>query len=360
MVYLKYLSCLLRKMFQFILFAWSYSIVFALTDDSNFGTVEYKKKFKDDVREPRFSVFNIILGSKAYYFFSWDKNKKFDLLITKSLRYHDKFILPDEKINGITSRYIEHLYSGITNDDILNEKEFLVYHIQNQGKRIDTSNEKINLYATIILTVFPVLMAIIDFKQIFSLNIFWKIVTGYIAYSVINILKYIYDAIKIQSVNRSNFSELRSSAVKNITLNKLYQYDWQFLKRKADLFVSYVKNLQYWIAILFLLSIFLVTHITVKNFINNTPIKQNNQFQQIINVSIDEINNPYSSSAIAITKLNLDIQQKKVNEIIVISLNGNITENFIYKLRCTYKNLTLKFIQDKTLDKNTIKIIEED
>lgn len=137
------------------------------------------------------------------------------------------------------------------------------------------------------------------------MNICGKIIVCLIIYSITNAILYILQVVKIQSIDKSSFSELRKSANHKIELNKQYHYDWQYLKRKADLFVSYVKNLQNWIVASLLLSCLLVLNVSNVDYmsLNNNEVIS----QQVINVFTDDINNPYSISAIKISELKLKI-----------------------------------------------------
>lgn len=114
--------------------------------------------------------------------------------------------------------------------DIEIEREALCYRIENEEKRIDKSSEKINLYASIILTVLPLILAIIDLKEIFYLSMAEKITIVIIVYVLLNIILYIFQSIKIQSIWKSGFSDLQKSEKHNKELNKQYLHDWKFLK----------------------------------------------------------------------------------------------------------------------------------
>ena len=63
--------------------------------------------------------------------------------------------LEDEKIEQIQGRFRTHI-AELTDDDLEIEKEKLLYHVEREEERINTSIDKINIYATIILTVIPI------------------------------------------------------------------------------------------------------------------------------------------------------------------------------------------------------------
>jgi len=79
----------------------------------------------------------------------------------------------------------------LLDDDLEIEKEKLLYHIEREEQRISTSVDKINIYATIILTVIPIVVALIDFGSIKDLPIVLQVMICIAVYSLLNICIYI-------------------------------------------------------------------------------------------------------------------------------------------------------------------------
>ncbi|MDE6952815.1 MAG: hypothetical protein K2P09_03280 [Erysipelotrichales bacterium] len=336
-----------------LLFLWSYSLFFSLTDDSNFGTVELDKPLNEAIGNLRISLINLMMGSVVFYFVTFDiKNKKFNFFKQLSL---EKLFSIDNQIAEIIERYNKHLEEK--RDQCFDEeRESLCYRIENEEKRIEKSNDKINIYTTVMLTVLPLLLAIVDIKEIFHLNTIKIILCIIILYVVINITLYIFQSIKIQSISKSCFSNLRSSENQKKELLLQYHYDWQFLRRKADLYVSYVKNIQYlivwllfWCSLLLLLfSLDSLKYGTIDNYEGN----------KLINLNNSEFSDPYSKSSVELTELNLKIQKKEISKLIIIGKNDEYTKKIAQNFRLKYINLEVEVYYDD-FDENIIKILME-
>lgn len=341
-----------------ILFIWSYSMFMTLTDDSNFGTVKYKNKIKYDINMPRISMINIMLGSRALYVITYNiKLKKFKFV--EYNRLEDLFILHDNEMFEITERYNTYLKSNTMQEDKDIEKEALLYHIGNEEKRIDKSSEKINVYTTIILTVIPISLAITKVDYFYSFNILQIVLFIFILYALLNITLFVLQSLKIQSVNKSKFSDLKKCSDHKVEINLKYQYDWQFLKRKADLSVSYVKNMQYWINGILIL-FFILSSTLMINAAHNEVTYKNSNNHQIINIYINDLKNPYSNSSIALTEIILRVQRKETEKILIISnYKNNLDEDIINNIIKTYSNLLVEYIYDDEINKNLVKIVEE-
>lgn len=336
-----------------LLFLWSYSLLFSFTDDSNFGTVELDKPLNEAIGNLRFSLINLMMGSVAFYFVTFDiKNKKFNFF--KQLRL-EKLFLIDNQIADIRTRYNEHLEAK-GNQCFDEEKESLCYRIENEEKRIEKSNDKINIYTTVMLTVLPLLLAIMDIKEIFNLNTRKIILCIIILYVVINIILYIFQSIKIQSISKSRFSDLRSSENQKKELLLQYHYDWQFLRRKADLYVSYVKNIQYLIVWLLFLCSLLLLLFNLDSFEYGTI--DNYEGNRLINLNNSEFSDPYSKSSIELTELNLKIQKKEISKLIIIGKNDEYTKKIAQNFKSKYINLEVEVYYDD-FDENIIKILME-
>lgn len=355
----------LKNIYEFLrfllLFMWSYSPVLAITDDNHFGTIECRGRIRDSVKKMRISLLNLMLGSKTIYIFSYKiYDNKFEIFVINALEKLDSFVLSDDDISKISNRYREHLLLlSAANDDIAEEKESLIYRIETEERRIEKSGDKINLYTTIILTVIPLVAAFGDLKKYYTFSNISKIMSFAIVYCLLNIILYVFQSVKIQGVVKSKFSDLRSSDNHKIQLNIQYHRDWQYLKRKADLFVSYVKNLQTWVIYIFVLIIALAIYVSINSNNINISVHQS-ESSKVINLCVDELNNPYSSSSIELTELKLDIQQHTVSSVYILSLNKNVSEKLIIDIKDTYKDLTVKYLTDKSLDMKTIKIITEE
>lgn len=243
---------IIKKIVNIFLWIWSHCPVICLSDDDYFATLKY-----DNIRNAhlRFSILNIMLGDSIIYVFSYDiKERKKSFIKILCLTDMDGNILKDEKINQIQNKFRLHI-EELEDDELEIEKEKLLYHIEKEEQRISTSVDKINIYATIILTVIPIVMAVIDFGSVKYLPIVLQVMICIATYGLLNICIYIFRTIKVRGIKKSSFSDLRKSSDKKKEIVVQYQYDWQQLKYKAQLFVSFVLNLQEWVVFVLILTV---------------------------------------------------------------------------------------------------------
>ncbi|WP_313233232.1 hypothetical protein [Tissierella praeacuta] len=337
-----------------ILWIWSHFPILCLSDDDNFATLEYKN-LKSKNANLRFSLLNIMLGDYILYIVTFDiKKRKLELIHILCLENIDGILLTDEKIDGIQNRYRFHL-QGLSESELEIEKESLCYRIQNEEQRINTSIDKLNIYATIILTVLPLVLAILDIKKVLTLSLSLLIGVILIIYSLLNICIYLFRTIKVRGIMKSSFRDLRSSKEKDKEIVLQYQYDWQQLKYKAQLFVSFVLNLQEWVVLTLVLSLLVSFGISFE-YINNEISMDTVEYNLVTTINRDKVDEPYSDSAIEWGKLIVNIEKKQLGKVIFI-LSDDEDISFIDKLE-KYKKLDIIIVRDKTLEKGQIKIIE--
>lgn len=237
------------------LWLWSHSPLLCLSDDKNFATLDYEKIKRKDT-ELRLSLLNIMLGDCVLYIITCNIDKwKPKLKHVLCLEDLDGINLTDKAIEEKTWQYEIHLQK-LAQNELEIEKESLYYHIKNEKERINISLEKLNIYTTIILTVLPLLLVLVDFKKILELPFPLIISVFLIAYSLLNICIYLFRGVEVRGIKKSRFSDLRYCEQKERKILSQYYYDWQQLKYEAQLFVSIVKNLQRWIVFVFALALF--------------------------------------------------------------------------------------------------------
>lgn len=339
-----------------LLWVLSHFPVFCLSYDNNFANLNYDiiKKHKNNLR---ISMFNLMLGDCILYLITYDiKNRKFEFYHVLFLKNVDSLYLSDEKIDEIQDRYKEHI-KDLSKEDLEIEKEKLIYHIQNENSRIDTSVSKINIYTTVILTASPVVLAILNLKDIVRLPLPILVCVVLIVYSLLNICIYIFNAVKVGGIKKSSFNDLRLSQKKDKCILLQYQYDWQQLRYKALLFVSFVINIQEW----FMLMLALLSFVLIGNsyFVNNkTTIDKSEDYGTVTTIDLNEIDMPYSYSSIEWKKLLLYIEQRECKSVVLL-VNPHGEISFVDELD-KYEELDSKVYTDETIEKDILKIIMED
>lgn len=344
----------MKDIINIILWIWSHFPILALSDDNNYATLDINRiKFEN----LRFSLFNIMLGDIVIYFITIDAvGKKLKLFYKLDLQQIPSYVLTEERIDEIQGRYRIHI-AEISQEELAIEKESLVYRIQNEEHRLESSVGKVNIYTTIILTIIPLLLAFIDFNKILQLPLALKIIVGMIVYAVLNICIYTFRAIKVSSVYKSSFGDLRKSDTKEKEINVQYQYDWQQLKYKADLFVSFVLNIEEWAVAVLVLSLVAVLTISTLNLDNNRVAI--NTSTNVQTIHIDDLSNAYSDSSVSWQSIILDISKKNCNRLLIV-VGEEKNELVIMEELERYIDLEIKIIHDAELNSGTIKIIKED
>ena len=250
----------------------------------------------------------------------------------------DGNVLEDEKIDQIQNRFRMHI-AKLLDDDLEIEKEKLLYHIEREEQRISTSVDKINIYATIILTVIPIVVALIDFGSIKDLPIVLQVMICIAVYSLLNICIYIFRTIKVHGIKKSSFSDLRESSDRKKEIVMQYQYDWQQLKYKAQLFVSFVLNLQEWVVVLLILTVGISFGVSVQDdSIASVDIKNTKSI--VFTMNAEEIGKPYSNSAVnwqndLALMISGEAVTAKIQEYAAVSMNLT-TKNEIFSAMIVY------------------------
>lgn len=122
---------------------------------------------------------------------------------------------------------------------------------------------------------------------------------------------YIFRTIKVHGIKKSSFSDLRESSDRKKEIVMQYQYDWQQLKYKAQLFVSFVLNLQEWVVVLLILTVGISFRVSVQDdSIASVDIKNTKSI--VFTMNAEEIGKPYSNSAVNWQKVLLDIEKNSV------------------------------------------------
>ena len=132
------------------------------------------------------------------------------------------------------------------------------------------------------------------------------------------------------------------------------------IKRKADLFVSYVLNIQTWIKFVLAFVIGLTIYssfLVANNEIISDPTIQTDQIQTI---DLSEMGDMFSDSSIETTKLLLRIQNKNLKRIYVITKCGKVENERIAEILNEANGIEIYFIIDTSLLDNELKIFVED
>ena len=286
--------------------------------------------------------------------------------------YHPKLfkLISLKKIFDKNDHHIEQIYndyymrlnnSTIIEERLGKEKESLCYHIEYENSRIEKSDNKVNVYATIVLTLLPILLGI-SFDSILLLlkiNLIYKAIFIISAYFAMNIVLYLFQYIKVGKYNMSRFSTLKEEQDENLTqrLVSQYYYDYQSLKNKANFFVSYVLNIQKWMEASLTLFIIAFSYHQIYMHFSNAPKRVDTSNSIIYNMDVATLNDPYSKDSIQLTNIKKCVQMQDADMMIVIyndqSDIGIIKSEFLI----FDSSFEIQYVNDNQLEPDDIKIL---
>lgn len=331
---------------------WAYLPVFALTDDVGFLTSRHGS---EQSHRYYFSLISILFGEKKIQLISFpikQPGEKIILFRIKRLSEMDNFTLSDEKAEQLETDYKSH-FSLLDDTDQNIEKEALLRHLSEQKSRIEISYNKINAFTTIIVAVIPIAIAFIDWNTIKSLNVIGMVVFVLLIYANVNLCAWIFQAINVRGFMASSFGDLKKSEDKTKEQNWQIYYDWQQTKRKADMYVSFVKYTKVWI-----ISVIILTVV----FSIGLPFNEKNIVDTVNNhvytLQTELIEKTYDESAVAWSFVLAELQTDKYAEMIILYNEADVSD-IAEKLE-QFRQQRIVWMTDNTLKKNEIKIILEE
>lgn len=363
----------MKKLFKALLkiLLWILSILptMAFSNDENYGTIELNlhKAIKSQLKCWRFSLFQIMLGANKIYILSlsrqYNDNKSkitYKWQILKLLSLDSLFDQEKDNSKNSNEYYKRITDNSFPKDRIENEKECLKYHIGNEKQRLESANNKVTIYMSVVLMIIPIVLGFnIDnlIKLISSSN--WGIIIFImLSYCFINIVLYILQYIKIRCYSYSSFNDLKNEKEHSFEqLTALYYYDYQSIKTSANMFVSYIKNIQMWIISAFSICTFVVLFIGIQSFSNSNNKNDSNSKSQVLNININDLCNPLSNSSIEITRLQLAIQTHDTDKIIIMYNDKAELSKIEEKLNDYKEAIEIQLVFDSQLEDNRAKIL---
>ncbi|MBE5956267.1 MAG: hypothetical protein E7253_07420 [Lachnospiraceae bacterium] len=338
------------KIKRILLGIWAYLPVCSLTDDlgfltANLGSQQHKYYF---------SLISVLFGEKKYQFMSIpikQPGEKLVLFRGKQLSKMDAFALSEEKENELKTNYKEH-YDSLSENERAIEKEALLRQLSDQQSRIDISYNKINAFTTIILAIIPLAATFVDREMLAQLNTLGKIIFVLLVYANVNMCAWIFQAINVRGYMTSSFKDLKESTDKAKEQNWQIYYDWQQTRRKADMFVSFVIHMKYWIVAVILMTVIFSVG---SPFNKQTALYSDSNY--VYTLQADLIEKTYDKSAVEWYSILAHLQTNEYTKVLVL-YNDAEAANVVEKLKQFYQQ-EIVLLSDDTLKKNQIKIIME-
>ncbi|OCZ49918.1 hypothetical protein [Dehalobacter sp. TeCB1] len=269
-----------KKYFWFI-YLLSLSPILSVTDDDNFGDITRETKLF------RISLLNLCFGVQSFYLFTYKKGDGFKLFECLNLRH---FAIEESVILEKVDNYRKTIESKTDADINIHIKD-LQYKIEKEEAIKNGSFNKMVAYNTLtLLAVGLTIPYLVNIYKIVEHQFFYILFIFIFAYNFTNILAHILEILRVNTILRSSFGDLKKSQ------NTLHEFaaslylDWYAVKDEARIFVSYVKNIEKYIKIILF---YFVLFICIYNFLayneNKLPsVPANNASTYILNFSLDE------------------------------------------------------------------------
>lgn len=314
-----------------ILFLWSYSPIFCLSDDSNFGSNE--KGIVDFINRMRFSFFSFSIGEYIFYFISFKKNDKFRVIYRLNL--NDYYFFSDTDKQRVSNEQDEYLLQNM-NNNIEVDEEFLRYLYDNESNRKNIAYNKINSYTTIILAIIPLILLFFK-KEIFvNSSIVIKVLILILLYILFNITAFILQSNKVNENMRFRYSEIKNSSYKRKKKIKAYYMDWQHIKRESNKIVAFVKNIEIYIKGAIIVSV-LIAIFNGIGYTNEHKYKSYNN--SISEISLNKLEKSDNATLKKLNEINEEITEEKIGKIIIIYNDEKILENSSFNAIWNYFNI---------------------
>lgn len=351
----------IRRIWNCILNLSAHSPVLAITDREGYLNIEVDKDFhiKDSGQKPAFSIINLSLGGYCIQMFTIYKDIKLkDFLINlRSLQRLERFNISDEKAEELRKKYLDHLKAYDT-EAVECEKESLLRHLDDENQRIERAHNKTNALSSFVLMALAVIVPFITIVDLPFANTPFAILIGLEVYVLLNLTFLVFQTFKVRGCSRCSFMDLKDvpAGSKEKEYTAQIYYDWQQVKRMADLFVSYVKQFEDWLigclVIGFLCFIVGVTGVTGESG-EKIGIDSSST---VYTLSIDEIEKPYTDSARAWYSFLSELQYNDAEEIFIMyGVETDIDEICNELLKFTGQEI--KYLYDENMSSNTVKII---
>ena len=112
-----------------------------------------------------------------------------------------------------------------------------------------------------------------DKEKIMQLNTFEKVIFAILLYSMLNLCAWIFQTINVRGFQTSRFVDLKNSADKGKEHSWQIYYEWQEIKRKADMFVSFVIYTKQWIIAVIILTVIFSISLPTEQKADSTVVK---------------------------------------------------------------------------------------
>ncbi|MCP4115777.1 MAG: hypothetical protein GY737_10295 [Desulfobacteraceae bacterium] len=314
--------------------------IFSITDDNLFGALNKNSQNK------RFSLFRVSFGFRKFYIFTFKSNvfHFFHCLNFLTIQQWPNIDIAIQK----TKKYERHInnFSFKKKIEYCNlEKESLFYRLDQLASTKNRNQNKIFLFTTIFLATIPILSIL--FSKL-NYNDFFQIILFFLfSINVINFYLFMYQTLRVKSVHRSKFNDLKATFQKVNELMKSLYFEWYIKCGEIEFEVGVIRNIEKYIvrSSFFLLALM----VWINVFANNSNfVSLSDAYQPSINLYIKQNDHKLSK-----------IHLKQLNRLENLCLNGKIEQIIIlYNVNLQSHELYKRIISTISLYISNDKIIE--
>ncbi|MFM5578339.1 hypothetical protein ACK4A1_01670 [Aeromonas veronii] len=228
-----------KQLCQFILNMLNWSPFIHVSDDELFGSVsaDYKK---------RISLIEFPLGKWKFYFFTRlkEKNDKAKYNFFHLLDFDSVCKIKSEQVVNEKVTDYKCFISGLDDELIRNQIEFLKDKISMNQARIASGYNKTNMYVAIVLVYFGFVLYLIGkVVNLATINYWLFFLTFFVGYNAFNCACFIKSSLSIRGYIRSSFRSIKNDAsIKELAC--AYYRDWYSTNNEGDVITSYVGNVE--------------------------------------------------------------------------------------------------------------------
>lgn len=341
------------KFWLFKILSWS--PILRVTDDSKYNKVEKgANKF-------RISIFSCTIGIYSFYLITWDHDKKFNIFHKLNLYDVQRY---QKNIESFEKLYDDYLIELSTKEEVNKaaEKEFLSRRMSEIEIQKSKTFNKFLAYIALFVFILPLYAP--KLTKIFPYLGTYKIIYVLIMSCIILNLAFLtYEILKVKNSKRVIFKGIREASIDQAENNLIAMlfYEWKNLNNESILDVALVKNMEKYMSMLILISLFIIISSNVETVLEKAKEKTPDSPKSALVFTIsrtEEFTFPklLQENNKKIDLIKNDVLSGEYSKVILISdVNDKVSDN-LAQLISLYKDHNVRVVEVKK--KNYPKQIE--
>lgn len=235
----------------------------------------FDDNFSNQGEHWRFSLLQITIVASHLHILTFYKNDKnkfcFIPFEYKKIENEEQFTFDNSQWEEQEKQYKEHLEKLKESDKDV-EKEALLRQLADEQSRETFAITKASIYTAILFGAVAVLFERIVAMWGMCSDIPYKAIFCLFIYATLNSFGCIFAQLKVKSVFKSRFSDLKSEVNKKDAYILQIYYDWQHIRKYVDLLVSFVLTIEHWLIMTLFLFLLLKFHLPILSFFDKIKI----------------------------------------------------------------------------------------